>query len=233
MSNTTLNSRSSQSSQYASAQSRRSVHTPLTGQPPQPPGVQFVPNPMIVQPRALPNYFQGPTETDFVIKPDFDFENGFKRAVKVFVMSYPEIVDSIPLTHSRKLEEYVKEMATLYKVKTPYKSFLSKIYEKAQKEKYNIVITCKKVVGVDRHTKSLLKIVLKDKECKLGMDNKNEGQPYAPVIISVKFKTFVKLRSDANRRIVFTIESLTSAHPKQEKFKTFDLIIADTHPEGF
>ena len=47
------------------------------------------------------------------------------------------------------------------------------------------------------------------------------------------FNTFVKLRSDANRRIVLTIEEDSIAQPQQEELKHFDLVIANTHPEGF
>ena len=220
---------SGQSSNYKSAQ---------LAPPPPIPGVQFVPNPMpAAQDKPTLNgmtaLFQSLTNSDSVIKPNFDFVKGFKRAVKVFVMSYPEIVDSIRPTHRRRLQEYINEMAILYNLRSPDMSFLTNMYRKAKKRQYIILISCKKVVVRDQLSNPHLVFTINGKQFKQRIDTQNEVQPYAPIKIGVNFDTFVILRSDANQRIVFTIEEDSSAQPQQEELKHFDLVMANTHPEGF
>ena len=213
--------------------------------PPPPPPPQPI---VVVHPTAQPGaaqpltnngstvYFQGLTQDSAVLPQNYDFVRAFQRSIKVFRMSYPEItMDNSPPKHTQKYQEYLDEMATLYNQNQPDMSFLNQMNADISSEYYQIVISCKRVVGRDNLTNPKFVVTYQTFQAKRDIDLTREVQPYAPLSVSARFNIFTMLRSNTNRGLILRIEEnlRPGQQPQHPPLEHFNLIIANTHPEGF
>ena len=154
-------------------------------------------------------------------------------------MSYPEVnFGNSPPDHQAKYREYVKEMAKLYKQNEPDMSFLNQMNADISSLKYQIVISCKRVVGRDNLTNPKVVALLstfQPSPLKRTLDMTRDLQPYSPLRLSIAFPNFTTLRNNTNIGLMLSIEENLppGRQPHQQPLRQFNLIIANTHPEGF
>ena len=153
---------------------------------------------------------QGLTQNTRFLPQDYDFYSAFKRSIKVFRMSYPEItMENSPPNLTQKYQEYLEEMARLYNQNQPDMSFLNQMNTDIRGERYQIVISCKKVVGRDNLTNPKLVALLstfQPSPLKRTLDMTRDLQPYSPLRLSIAFPNFTTLRSNTNIGLILSIE---------------------------
>ena len=123
---------------------------PVVQVPGAPPPVNYVQGPPIPIPhlRGTTQLFNSIIQNSSVISANYDFGKAFQRAIKVFVMSYPEIDNTSPQNEQDKLTEFTRAMGELFlDTNAPDMSFFNQMIPYLQTERFRIIILCKKLRG--------------------------------------------------------------------------------------
>ena len=189
--------------------------------------------------------FQGCQNKYQVLDQNYDLGDACMRAIKVFLMSYPELGDpnTYPQFQSQKFDEYVAKMLDLYELppNTPL-PFLPALVNNLQVEDYDVLIQAKRVRGSGLADFRLRARYQNDVFESDVLDGNIDRQTYHPIVISLTYDQFVNIRNHPNEVIVLDIEEnlppigdlgLNRLFEGFGHFTAFDLIIANTSPEGF